>query len=108
MSGEKGEEGARHFLQTFSDPEAVARYAEGPRRFVPGLDALHRMTGILLAERAPEDGRILVLGAGGGLELRALAEMQPHWRFTGVDPAGEMLALARRTAANAAGRLVLV
>ncbi len=108
MSGEKGEEGARHFLQAFSDPEAVARYAEGPRRFVPGLDALHRMAGILLAERAPADGRILVLGAGGGLELRALAEMQPHWRFTGVDPAGEMLALARRTAANAAGRLELV
>lgn len=37
-------EGARHFLDSFNDPEAVARYTEGPRRFVPGLDGLHRMT----------------------------------------------------------------
>src|SRR3546814_19562543 len=33
-------EGAQHFLDSFKDPEAVARYTEGPRRFVPGLDGL--------------------------------------------------------------------
>lgn len=38
-----------YFLQAFSDPEAVARYADGPRRFVPGLAELHRMTAMLLA-----------------------------------------------------------
>lgn len=53
-------DGARHFLDAFSDPEAVARYADGPRRFVPGFDALHRMTGILLAERVPGDATVLV------------------------------------------------
>ena len=52
-------------LAPFSDPEAVARYVEGPPRFVPGFADLHRMTAILLAERTPEDARILVLGAGG-------------------------------------------
>ncbi len=46
------QDGAQHFLSSFADPEAVARYSEGPRRFVPGFDALHLMTGILLAERA--------------------------------------------------------
>jgi hypothetical protein len=45
--------GAEHFLSVFSDPERVARYADGPRRYVPGLVDLHRMTGILLAEKAP-------------------------------------------------------
>jgi tRNA (cmo5U34)-methyltransferase len=90
-------DGARHFLEMFSDPDAVARYAEGPRRFVPGIDALHRMTGLLLAERVPDDARILVLGAGGGLEMKALADAHPGWRFVGVDPAQEMLDLAART-----------
>jgi tRNA (cmo5U34)-methyltransferase len=81
----------------FSDPEAVTRYAEGPPRFVPGFADLHRMTRILLAERAAPDAQVLVLGAGGGLELKALAEAEPRWRFVGVDPAAEMLKLAERT-----------
>ena len=34
------------------------------------------------------------MARGGGLELRALAEAHPGWRFTGVDPAGPMLDLA--------------
>jgi tRNA (cmo5U34)-methyltransferase len=84
------------FLKNFEDPAAVERYTEGPRRFVPGLEALHRMTGLLLAERAPANAKVLVLGAGGGSELKALAEAQPGWCFVGIDPAGEMLRLAER------------
>jgi tRNA (cmo5U34)-methyltransferase len=88
----------------FSDPAAVARYADGPRRFVPGFADLQRMSGILLAERAPENARVLVLGAGGGLELKAFAKAQPGWSFDGVDPAGEMLKLAARTLGPLASR----
>lgn len=88
----------------FSDPEAVARYAEGPPRLVPGFASLHRMTMLLLAERAPRDARILVLGAGGGLEMKAFAEAQPGWTFDGVDPSAEMLTLAERTMGPLASR----
>ena len=88
---------AHALLEPFSDPDAVARYTEGPRRFVPGFESLHRMTSILLAERTPVDARVLVVGAGGGLELKALAETAPRWTFVGVDPAAEMLKLAERT-----------
>ncbi|WP_293484391.1 class I SAM-dependent methyltransferase [Phenylobacterium sp.] len=95
-------------LKPFSDPDAVARYAEGPPRFVPGFADLHHMTAILLAERAPADARVLVVGAGGGLELRALATAQPRWTFTGVDPAPEMLGLARRTLGPLADRAELI
>lgn len=102
------ETGSKHFLDMFSDPEAVARYAEGPPRFVPGIDALHRMTGILLAERAPDDAAVLVLGAGGGLELKALAEAHPRWSFVGVDPSGEMLGLAERSLGPLGTRVRLV
>jgi tRNA (cmo5U34)-methyltransferase len=81
----------------FSDPQAVARYTEGPPRFVPGYNAMLSMAAILLAERAREDARILVLGAGGGLELKTFAQAQPRWSFDGVDPSAAMLALAGQT-----------
>ncbi len=54
------------------------------------------MTGILLAEYAPADARVLMLGAEGGLKLRALAEAYPGWTFVGVDPARAMLHPAER------------
>ena len=91
----------------FDDPAAVARYAENPPRLVPGFSDLQRMTHLLLAETAPADGRILVVGAGGGLELRAFAEAQPGWRFVGVDPSAEMLKLARLTLGPLAERVEL-
>lgn len=84
-------------VSPFSDPEAVARYAEGPVRLVPGFHDLQRMTGLLLAERARDDARILVLGAGGGLELKYFSDLQPGWTFDGVDPSAEMLKLAAQT-----------
>jgi tRNA (cmo5U34)-methyltransferase len=84
-------------MDAFSDPQAVARYAEGPPRLVPGFADLQRMIALLLAERAPDDARVLVLGAGGGLEIKAFAEARPGWSFDGVDPSAEMLDLARLT-----------
>jgi tRNA (cmo5U34)-methyltransferase len=95
----------RTMLSSFKDPETARRYGDGPRRFMPGMDDLHRMTAILLAERAPEDGRVLVLGAGGGLELRALAQAHPGWTFLGVDPAAAMLDEARRLLGPDAARV---
>lgn len=81
----------------FSDPEKVARYAEGPPKFVPGYSGMQCMARLLIAERAPADARVLVLGAGGGLELKAFAQAQLGWTFDGVDPSAEMLKLAEQT-----------
>lgn len=91
----------------FSDPDAVARYAEGPVRLVPGFDSLQRMTTLLLRESVPHAGNILVLGAGGGLELKRFADNQPGWRFVGVDPSAEMLKLAQATLGPLAERVEL-
>jgi len=102
------EDGSKHFLAAFSDPEAVSKYSDGPRRFVPGLEGLHTMCGLLLAERAPPAARVLVVGAGGGLELKALAQAHPDWTFVGVDPAAEMLRQAERTLGPLADRVKLV
>ncbi|CAO4193995.1 class I SAM-dependent methyltransferase [Methylorubrum extorquens] len=99
---------AMDFIAAFNDPRAAAQYAEGPPRFVPGYEALHRMTAILLAEGRPGNARVLVLGAGGGQELRALAEAQPTWTFVGVDPAREMLKEAERVLGPLMDRVTLV
>lgn len=98
----------RNAADSFKNPEAIANYAEGPPRFVPGFEALHRMTAILLAENTPATARILVLGAGGGLELGALARAQPGWSFVGVDPSQPMLDLARKTLGPLMPRIELV
>ena len=82
-------------------------YAAGTPRKVPGFDGLHAMTSQLLAERVKEDGKILVLGAGGGLELKALAENHPGWTFDGVDPSADMLAAAKDTIGPHAARIRL-
>ena len=81
----------------FTDPQAVAKYAEGPPRLVPGFADMQRMAILLLAERAPQDARVLVVGAGGGLELKVFAENHRDWQFDGVDPSAEMLKLAQST-----------
>ena len=80
--------------QPFADPQAVKSYAEGPPRMVPGFADMQRMCLLLMAEKAPPDARILVLGAGGGLELEVFANAQAGWQFDGVDPSAAMLQLA--------------
>jgi tRNA (cmo5U34)-methyltransferase len=92
-------------MSPFSDPQAVADYAARTQRLVPALPELHRMTQLLLAERVPAAGHVLVLGAGGGMELKVFAEAHPHWHLTGVDPAAEMLQLARATLGPLAERV---
>jgi tRNA (cmo5U34)-methyltransferase len=90
------------------DAEAARHYAEGPPRQVPGFAGLHRMMNLLLAERLPDEAHILVHGAGGGLEIRALGDFRPGWRFTGVDPSADMLSLARDIADGHMDRTELV
>lgn len=94
-------------MTAFGAPGTASGYAEKAARLVPGLRDLHRMACVLLAERAPADAGIVVLGAGGGLELKAFAEMQPNWQFDGVDPSKEMLELARTTLGGLAPRVRL-
>lgn len=87
--------------------DAINSYAEGAFKQVPGLGGLHRMTELLLAERMPETGRVLVLGAGGGVELSNLAASHVGWRLDGVDPSESMLESARLATARFGDRVAL-
>ena len=79
----------------YEDPEFVRRYAQGPYAFVPAYGHMQRMAAQLIRERIGNIGEVLVLGAGGGLELEAFASRCPQWTFVGVDPAEEMLKAAK-------------
>jgi tRNA (cmo5U34)-methyltransferase len=79
----------------FDDPRAISDYASRTARLVPGLHDMHRMAMILLAERTPPDAQVLVVGAGGGLELELFARSNPRWRFIAVDPSAPMLSQAK-------------
>lgn len=88
----------------FNDPAAVAGYADRAIRLVPGLADLQRMAGLLVAERAPEQANVLVIGAGGGVELKAFAQRYSQWRFVGVDPSRAMLDMAQTALGPLAAR----
>jgi tRNA (cmo5U34)-methyltransferase len=95
------------FSAPFNDPAAVAAYADRASRLVPGWSDLQRMAALLVAERAPEQASVLVIGAGGGVELKAFAQSHAQWRFVGVDPSREMLDMAHATLGPLAARAEL-
>jgi tRNA (cmo5U34)-methyltransferase len=100
----------RRFVMTATPfgAQHASNYVDGPRRQVPGFDGLHRMMSQLLAETCPADARVLVLGAGGGLEIKTLADDHAGWSFVGVDPSRPMLGIAQDTIAPHGGRVDLI
>ena len=76
-------------------------------QFVPGYRVMQRMAAQLIRECIGDAGTVLVLGAGGGLELEEFASRSPGWRFVGVEPADGMATPAqeRLRQAGARGRL---
>lgn len=85
----------------YDDPDFVRNYAQGPSAFVPAYEHVQRMAAQLLYERIVDVGDVLVLGAGGGLELEAFALRHARWTFMGIDPANEMLKAAKERVAAA-------
>jgi tRNA (cmo5U34)-methyltransferase len=100
----------RHYSEYgFADPENAKRYAAaGPVAFLPGFSVMHELTAQLIAETTPREGSVLVIGAGGGIELKAFAASHPSWCFTAVDPSAEMLAVAKEAMAGSAARVAWV
>lgn len=83
---------------SFADASFVARYVDiGPPKFTPGHAGFLQMADLLLGEKAPVDAQLLIVGAGGGLEIRQFANTHPEWKFVGVDPSKAMLDLAEKT-----------
>ncbi|ESQ74077.1 hypothetical protein ABENE_23765, partial [Asticcacaulis benevestitus DSM 16100 = ATCC BAA-896] len=72
--------------------EFSRRYDAGNARFNTISDNLHFLIALLLKD-LPVNAHILCVGVGTGTEMIHLARQNPSWRFTGVDPSVDMLAV---------------
>lgn len=91
----KGPEGVPTGAKSFFNEEAAALYDERFARLAPLRDAMQLATRMVFSE-LPEQAHILCVGAGTGAEALMLGDAYPGWRFTLVEPAGAMLAVARK------------
>ena len=93
----------------FFDERAAAAYDQRNSALKPISDCLHFLMRMVLADM-PEEARVLCIGVGTGAEILVLAEARPGWTFVGVDPAPEMLEVAKTRLGDAGllGRCRLV
>ena len=66
----------------YFDRTRSSRYDQKIRASIPGYEALHAMVDDFLSPALPETARVLVVGAGTGMELLSLGAAHPGWRFT--------------------------
>lgn len=79
--------------------EKAQTYEQSTRISVPAYDTLFAVTqAYFRAQLGEQEASLLVVGAGGGNELSAWGPTNPHWAFTGIDPAEEMLQIAQHKA----------
>jgi tRNA (cmo5U34)-methyltransferase len=76
------------------NPDFVSEYDRGPPLFIPGYAASHAMAAAVLLDRIGPQGDVLIVGAGGGVEIAAFHRFCEGWQYTGVDPSQAMLDLA--------------
>ncbi|ULQ45577.1 class I SAM-dependent methyltransferase [Flagellatimonas centrodinii] len=86
-------------LKALFDQQA-AHYDAQWAKTQPIRSCLHLLVDAAFAE-LPADARILCVGAGTGAELAHLAQRNPGWQFTAVEPSGAMLQVCREAAKRA-------
>ncbi len=66
------------------------------RTVIPGYLSSFRQALALLQGRLGPRPRVLVVGAGTGIEMVTFRTAEPGWRLTGVDPSRQMIEIAER------------
>ena len=79
----------------FNHPKVVESYDEHIRKLIPAYELIHLQVNALLKSYMPDQAHILIVGCGTGHELDYLVQQFPHWRFTAIDPALNMLEKAQ-------------
>lgn len=83
-------------LKELFDKQAAGYDAQWAKT-LPIRNCLHLLLDAAFAE-LPADARVLCVGVGTGAELAHLAQANPYWRFTAVEPSGAMLDVCRQRA----------
>ena len=78
-----------------------SEYDDTAHKIVPAYNAIYELTRHLLRTRLNSEAKILVAGSGTGKEIIDCARNNPHWSFTGFDPAELMLSIAQKKVAAA-------
>jgi tRNA (cmo5U34)-methyltransferase len=78
-------------------PVPVSEYARTVTGVNLGYDLVFTLTHCFLRALRQPNLHLLVVGAGGGMEIERLLPDNPGWRLVGVDPSRDMLALAQAT-----------
>ena len=82
-------------MPTFTGEQAT-HYDSRITRLVPGYELLHQLTNAQLLATLADNAHILVVGAGTGKEVLALAALNSTWQFTAQDTSSDMLAIAKQ------------
>ena len=76
--------------------DRATQYDLDIRKAIPGYEALHGMAQSLLETNLSPSARLLIVGSGTGMELVNYCQENPQWSLIGVDPAQEMMAIAKQ------------
>ena len=76
-------------------------YDDMAHKIIPAYHSIYELTQHLLRDKLGKEAKILVAGAGTGKEMIDCSQNNPHWSFTGFDPAELMLSIARKKVAAA-------
>jgi tRNA (cmo5U34)-methyltransferase len=79
-------------------PMPVSEYEQTVKRVNAGYDLVFTLSECFLRSLHKTQMDVLVVGAGGGMEIERFAPANPSWHLTGVDPSRDMLALAQAKA----------
>jgi tRNA (cmo5U34)-methyltransferase len=77
-------------------PVKVEKYDKSIRLFCGAYEEMFKISHCCLRARLPMHAKLLVVGAGTGMEVTEFAPLNPGWSFCGVDPSADMLALAKK------------
>jgi tRNA (cmo5U34)-methyltransferase len=69
----------------------VKEYIRFARTAIPTYDEFFIMADQFLTTTLNESANLLIVGAGGGIEVVKFSENHPSWSFTGVDPSAGMI-----------------
>jgi tRNA (cmo5U34)-methyltransferase len=75
-------------------PVNVEEYDKFIRLFCGAYEEMFKLTHCYLRAILPKQAKILIVGAGTGMEIMEFAPCNPGWSFCGVDPSADMLDLA--------------
>ena len=76
--------------------ELSNEYDDLAHKIIPAYHSIYELAQHLLRNKLDKEPRILVAGAGTGKEIIDCSKNNPHWSFTGFDPAEPMLSIAKK------------